>query len=41
MHLIILIYVIYVKYDDLVTQPEKEIRKIYKFMECHIINHTV
>ena len=29
----------FVKYDDLVAQPEKEIRKIYKFMDIPYYNH--
>jgi len=29
----------YVKYDDLVAQPEKEIREIYKFMDIPYYNH--
>ena len=29
----------YVKYDDLVTQPEQEIRKVYQFMELPYFNH--
>jgi len=29
----------YVKYDDMVTQPEKEFRKIYKFLNEPYFNH--
>ena len=29
----------FVKYDDLVTQPEKEMRKIYEFMNLPYYNH--
>ena len=31
---------LYVKYDDLVTQPEKEIRRVYEFMNLPYFNHT-
>lgn len=30
----------FVKYDDLVTNPEKEFRKIYKFLEEPYFNHS-
>ena len=30
---------LYIKYDDLVTQPEKEIRRVYKFMNVPYFNH--
>ena len=29
----------YVKYDDLVSQPEQEIRKVYQFMNLPYFNH--
>ena len=29
----------FVKYDDLVAQPEQEIRKVYQFMELPYFNH--
>ena len=29
----------FVKYDDLVAQPEQEIRKVYQFMELSYFNH--
>ncbi len=29
----------FVKYDDLVAQPEQEIRKIYKFIDIPYYNH--
>ena len=29
----------YVKYDDLVTNPEQEIRKVYQFMGLPYFNH--
>jgi hypothetical protein len=29
----------YVKYNDLVAQPEKEIRKVYQFMGLPYFNH--
>ena len=29
----------FVKYDDLVTQPEQEIRKVYQFMNLPYFNH--
>ena len=31
---------LYIKYDDLVTQPEKEIRRVYEFMNLPYFNHT-
>ena len=31
---------LYIKYDDLVAQPEKEIRKVYKFINLPYFNHT-
>ena len=30
---------LYIKYDDLVTQPEKEIRRVYEFMNLPYFNH--
>ena len=30
----------YVKYDDLVSQPEQEIRKVYQFMNLPYFNHS-
>ena len=30
---------LYIKYDDLVTQPEKEIRRVYEFMNMPYFNH--
>ena len=30
---------LYIKYDDLVTQPEKEIRRVYEFMNVPYFNH--
>ena len=31
---------LYIKYDDLVAQPEKEIRRVYKFINMPYFNHT-
>ena len=31
---------LYIKYDDLVTQPEKEIRRVYEFINMPYFNHT-
>ena len=31
----------YVKYDDLVSQPEQEIRKVYQFMNLPYFNHSL
>ena len=30
---------LYIKYDDLVAQPEKEIRRVYEFINIYF-NHT-
>ena len=30
---------LYIKYDDLVTQPEKEIRRVYEFINLPYFNH--
>ena len=31
---------LYIKYDNLVTQPEKEIRRVYEFINMPYFNHT-
>ena len=31
---------LYIKYDDLVAQPEKEIRRVYEFINMPYFNHT-
>ncbi len=31
----------FVKYDDLVTQPEQEIRKVYQFIDLPYFNHNL